>query len=594
MDNLLTLTETLQFPPEEQATNARLLAALPDGSSIVKRGRIVDYEVIEMAALLRSGDLTSIEITVAYLNRIDLFNGTFETYDENGGYNAFVRIDAQQALMQAQLADLWLQNPNDERGPAPPLCGIPLGAKDSIAIEGRKSTNGSEAFSLNLALKDATCVAKLRAQGAVLLGHTTCSAHSGITTGTFAGNAWDPDRIPGGSSQGSGVAPIARLAAAALGEETGGSLIIPTAANGASGIKPSLGLVSVAGLMPGQNGLDVIGPIGRSMRDASLLLSIISGTDQVNDPHTLSVPIPLPALPITPSDHPKPLAGLTIGIPQQDWMRQSNTPPAETYDVDYRAAFDRFKGQLTELGATLIDFPFLDFDDPEDAPFASVQLLGVLLDKRGNERPITQMSAVFMSNLFETGQGPAIEAFANNIAPEHKAELMQQYDLENFAHVNGAIPLAWRVIGESRRRLEQASCQQALDAAGVDFMMVMPLGAHIGQRFSDVCGPMIPNQRAHYTSPNLQGWPMLSFPIGYGQTGVPLKLPINAAFWGPRFSEPLIIQAAIDFQHHFPDYHNDAPPDPAFTTRRPATVPRVQPETPENTTNPLVKHRARS
>lgn len=589
MDN--PIAGTWQLSPEERANNARLLAALPDCLSIVKRDRIVDYEVVEMAALFRNNELTSTEITVAYLNRIGQFNGTFETYDENGGYNAFVRIDVEQALEQAQLADRWLQNPDDERGPAPPLCGIPIGVKDSIGIAGRKSTNGAETFSLNLALKDATCVARLRAQGAVLLGHNTCSEYSGITTGTFAGNAWDPERIPGGSSQGSGVAPVARLAAASLGEETGGSLIIPTAANGASGIKPSLGLVSVAGLMPGQNGLDVIGPVCRSMRDASLILSVIAGRDQVNDPHTLSAPVPLPELPIAPRDNPQPLAGMNIGVPQRDWMRQINVPPADTYDVDYKAAFDRFKKQLTELGATLIDFPFLDLSDPDDAPFSGVEVLGTIPDKDGYEIPINQMSAVFLSNLFETQQGPAIAAFVEGISPEHRDILLYRYDPENFLKVNGSIPVAWRAEGERRRRLEQAACQQALDAAGIDFMMVMPLGAHIGRRFLDAG---LPNGRTNYASPNLQGWPMLSFPIGYGQTGVPLKLPINAAFWGPRFSEPLIIQAAIDFQHHFPDYHNEAPPDPVFTTRRPANVPRVQPETPDNTTDPLLKHRARS
>jgi len=588
MDN--PLTDALQFTPEEKANNARLLAALPQASDIPERARIVDYEIVEMAVLLRNGGLTSTEITDAYLTRIEQFNGRFETYDENGGYNAFVRIDAEQALEQALLADIWLQNPDDERGPAPPLCGIPIGAKDSIGIAGSRSTNGTEAFSKNIALRDATCVAKLRAQGAVLLGHNTCSEYSGITDGTFAGNAWDPERIPGGSSQGSGVAPVARLAAASLGEETGGSLIIPTAANGASGIKPSLGLVSVAGLMPGQNGVDVIGPICRSMRDASLILSVISGPDQTNDPHTLSAPMPRPELPIAPSADPLPLEGLTIGVPQRDWMRPPNVSPEKTYDDDYKYAFDRFKRQLTELGASLVAFPFLDLGATGDGPFSRVEVLGVLPDKNGQETPITQMSAVFLSNLFETRQGPAIKAFADGISEDHRTELLLRYDPENFLKVNGSIPAAWRAEGERRRREEQALCQQALDAAGVDFMMVMPLGAHIGKRFE---GEGLPNQRANYASPNLQGWPMLSFPVGYGKTGVPLRLPINAAFWGPRFSEALIIQAAIDFQHHFPFYNNDAPPDPEFNTRRPMGVPRVPPETSENTTDPLLKHRVR-
>ncbi|MEB0039472.1 MULTISPECIES: hypothetical protein [unclassified Pseudomonas] len=111
----------------DTALNTRLLAALPPRSSIPLRDRIVDYEIVEMAVLFRSKELTSYDITVAYLQRIDQFNGPFETYDANGGYNAFVRIDRLEALTQARDADLWLQNPNDDRGLAPPLCGIPMG-----------------------------------------------------------------------------------------------------------------------------------------------------------------------------------------------------------------------------------------------------------------------------------------------------------------------------------------------------------------------------------------------------------------------------------------------------------------------------------
>ncbi|WP_241005090.1 amidase family protein, partial [Pseudomonas viridiflava] len=106
--------------------------------------------------------------------------------------------------------------------------------KDSIAIQGLESKNGTQAFTTNLAARDATCTMRLRKQGAIILGHTICSELSTHTIGQFAGNAWDPERVPGGSSQGSGVAPMARFCAGALGEETAGSIIIPAAANGAS------------------------------------------------------------------------------------------------------------------------------------------------------------------------------------------------------------------------------------------------------------------------------------------------------------------------------------------------------------------------
>ncbi|RMU68013.1 Amidase [Pseudomonas syringae pv. aptata] len=193
----------------QHANNLRLLAALPRGAGIERRERIVDYEIVELAALLREGNpqrLTAEQVLVEYWSRITRFNGPQETYGDNGKYNAFVRLeDFSTLLEQARLADQWLTTPDDQRGPAPPLCGIPFGIKDSFAIQGLESKNGTQAFSGNLALRDATCVARLRAQGALIIGHTICSELSTHTVGQFAGNAWDPIRTPGGSSQGSGV-----------------------------------------------------------------------------------------------------------------------------------------------------------------------------------------------------------------------------------------------------------------------------------------------------------------------------------------------------------------------------------------------------
>ncbi|MDA3136177.1 amidase [Pseudomonas syringae] len=281
-----------------------MLAALPRGAGIERRERIVDYEIVELAALLREGNpqrLTAEQVLVEYWSRITRFNGPQETYGDNGKYNAFVRLeDFSTLLEQARLADQWLTTPDDQRGPAPPLCGIPFGIKDSFAIQGLESKNGTQAFSGNLALRDATCVARLRAQGALIIGHTICSELS--THGRpVCRERVGPDTYAGRVQSGLGVAPIARLCAAALGEETAGSIIIPAAANGASAIKPSLGLVSGAGVMPLRSGWDVVGPMARSIRDASLILSIIAGPDGENDPQSLSAPSVGEQLSITPT-----------------------------------------------------------------------------------------------------------------------------------------------------------------------------------------------------------------------------------------------------------------------------------------------------
>lgn len=564
----------------------QLLRQLPPVGEIPRRARIVDYEVAELIVLLRAKRLSSVELTEAYLARIDQYNGPFEVYGDNGGYNAFVRIDREGALAQAAAADRRFRT--EPGWSVPPLCGIPFGIKDSIGIKGLEAKNGTHAYDGNLAHRDATLVAKLRAQGAVIIGHTIASAFSGTIAGTFAGNAWNPRYIPGGSSQGSGVAPVARLAAATIGEETGGSIMMPSSANGASGIKPSLGTVSTAGVMPLSPGYDVLGPIARSVRDASIILSAILGVDATNDPLTLSAPNPFPALPFAARPGAKPLSGITIGVPQTDWMTRggTGTPPADTYDPDSKAAFERFKAELVKLGAKVVDFPGLDVTVPANDPyFRTSDRLPV-----PNGTAVSPATAVLSPNRYEIRYWQAVQAFAE-AHPENADALRRQFgDFAQAAATAGAIPASVRDEGERRRRTLQANYQKALDDAGVDFMLVLPIGGKVGPRSG---GQQLPNYRTFYQLPNALTWPMVSFPIGYESTE---HMPINAAFWGPRFSEPAIVQAAIDYQHWHPEHHQAAPPDPVFAAASPlrsfALRPSEEDVLPELSNDPLVAEEA--
>jgi Asp-tRNA(Asn)/Glu-tRNA(Gln) amidotransferase A subunit family amidase len=586
--------------PSATPAAAAFLRALPSVKSIKKRSRLVDYEVVELAALMRALVVTATQVTQAYLDRIDKFNGPFETYGDNGAYNAFVRLDREGALAQAAAADQLFARAAHSGEDLPPLLGIPFGIKDSVAVKGLEAKDGSHAFDGNTALRDATVVHRLREAGAVILGHTVCSAFSGSITGTFAGNAWNPKYVPGGSSQGSGVAPIARLAAACIGEETGGSIMMPSAANGASGIKPSLGTNSVAGLMPLSPGYDVLGPIARSVRDASLIMSVIHGPDPANDPLTLSAPDPFPAMPLAARKGPRPLAGLTIGIPQTDWMRTSNgiqsgVSPQDTYDADHLAAFERLKQQLISLGATVKEFTGLDVTQPANDPyFSSTDVLATV-----DGSPVSPSSAVLSPNRYEIRYWDAVKDFAATRPADQAAALLAQYgrkgpndttaSFDSAIRFGGGVPASARAEGEHRRRTLQGNYQDALDAAGVDFMLVLSLGAQIGLR----AGGGFPVYRAYYQLPNALTWPMVSFPIGYDST---VGLPIAAQFWGPRFSEPQIVQAAIDYQAHYPEYHNAAPPDPVFTAAAPKLALRrlaAEPATPPELSNdPLIAEEA--
>ena len=580
--------------PETRSPSSAWEACLPRRCDIPHRARLVDYDIMELAALLREKSITAVALTQAYLDRIDEFNGTFETYDENGGYNAFIRIDREEALAQARDVDDRLQ-----RGETLPLlAGIPLGFKDTIAIRGRQSTNGWAGFQGNIAPEDAAIVALLREEHAVLLGHTTCSELSGSITGTFAGNAWDPRYVPGGSSQGSGVAPAARLAAAAIGVETGGSIIIPAAANGCSAIKPSSGLLSERGIMQNSPGLDTPGPMARSIRDASLLLNVMTRFDRGNNPSPPGSPLPLPAWPLTPQSGDKPLQNIRIGLPQKDWMSAgTGAPPATTYDTAYLSAYHRFIGQLTSLGAEVVEFDGLDLLSPENDPFT----YGPVIEEIDGY-PVGAILACTATRTLNLRKMEALDAFISTCEGEQRDKLEQHYRLLIDLYKNHYSKMQFSTIatGERRRRQLRTHYQKALDDNNIDFMMVLPLGAHIPRRFP---GPGKPgpynfsNMRNHYGAPNNLGWPVVTFPVGIS-TFSPVdtsidddtRLPITAAFWGPRFSEPLLIQAAIDFQSHFPEYHNAVPPDPVFgpDTRRPVHHPCVEPVTPDNTTDPAM------
>jgi Asp-tRNA(Asn)/Glu-tRNA(Gln) amidotransferase A subunit family amidase len=549
----------------ESTMDAKVLPTL--GSISHSGRRLVDYEVVELAAMLRAGVISSVELTQAYLDRINTLNGPFETYADTGNYyNAFVRINADAALAAAKQADAALAKAR-RHGPAVSLLtGIPMGIKDSVGIQGFNTQDGSPTLAGNVALKDATIVGRLRQAGAVLLGNTICSAFSGSITGTFAGNAWNVAYVPGGSSQGSGVAPIARLAAACIGEETGGSIIMPSAANGATGIKPSLGTVSIAGLMPLSPGYDVLGPISRSARDSALILSVILGPDPFNDPQTLSAPDPFPSIPMRPRTSRRPLAGTTIGIPQTDWMiangkMQTGVSPQSTYGTGHLAVFNRLVGELESLGAKVIEFPGMDMTDFTKNPYFSNPDVLAVVDGSN----VTPSTAVVNAARYEVRYADAVSDFCNSGVPSASsiATLTSNYGRRapgataaTFASAdtfNGGITTAVRYEGEQRRRQMITNYAQALNDYDVDFMLVFSLGDVIGLRSG---GAGFPNQRAYYQVPNALGWPMMSFPVGYVS-----GLAVSAQFWGPRFTEPALIQAVLDYQYNFPSYNHAVPAD---------------------------------
>jgi len=572
----------LAAPSAPKRTSSSSSSPLPSAASVLADSRpLVDHEVFELAALLQAGEVSAVELAEAYYERIHEFNGPFETYADNGLYGAFIRIDEGIGLAAARAADQQLAAARSGGPAAPFLCGIPMGVKDSIAVKGFAAQDGTNDFLGNVGLEDATAVGRLRALGVVPLGITVASAYSGVIGGTFAGNAWNPEYIPGGSSQGSGVASAARLAAFCLGEETGGSIIFPSSCNGDSSIKVSQGLVSVSGLMPLSPGYDTIGPIARSGRDAALILNamIAGGPDPFGDPQTLAVPINYGELPLVPRVGSEPLSGLTIGINKKDWMTVSytevvngktvtktrtekNVDPQSTYGAEYLTAFERFCSELEGLGANVINFDGVDFEDFSESANPYFNNPTVLEEVEGAK--ITPSSAVLNPNRYDFHYTEAPQAFAETRPTPQAENLQKQFG----ARLPGATSSTWegaikqqsgvkeaaRREGERRRRLWASNYKAAFEANHVDFMVVMSVADVLPKRLeSETYKCRRNNQIANSLS-----FPMVSMPIGFNS----LNMPITAQFKGPRFSEPEMVQAMIDYQTRYPEWHTPAPPDP--------------------------------
>jgi len=600
----------LAAPPAPKRLSSSSSSPLPSARSVLADEReLTNHEVMELAALLQAGEVSAVELAEEYYARINAYNGPFETYENNGLYGAFIRINEDIGLSAARAADERLAAARAGGPAAPYLCGIPMGVKDSIAVEGFAAQDGTNDFLGNVGLEDATSVGRLRALGVVPLGITVASAYSGVIGGTFAGNAWNPEYIPGGSSQGSGVASAARLAAFCLGEETGGSIIFPSSCNGDSSIKVSQGLVSVAGLMPLSPGYDTIGPIARSGRDASLVLNalIAEGPDPFGDPQTLAIPRGYPQLSLTPRIGPKPLAGLTIGINKTDWMTVAikvGTPeettetkqfvdPQSTYGPKHLEAFERVCNELRAMGAEVKEFngvDFLNFAENENPYYNNPTILEEVEGAK-----ITPSAAVLNPNRYDFHYTEAAQAFAET-RPAAQAENLEK----NFgAKLPGASVATWegaikqqggvkettRREGERRRRLWASNYKAAFDKAGVDFMVVLSIGDTPPKRTGKF---QTYKSRRNNQLANSMSFPMVSFPVGFDDIG----LPISAQFKGPRFSEPQMAQAMIDYQARHPEWHTAAPPNPTPipipTARRLSTEEAIAAEDLSLSNDPLV------
>lgn len=296
---------------------------------------IAFHPIHELAAELAARRLSPVDLVDECLARIERLEPKLQ---------AFVTVNAAHARLAAEAADKAIRAGHA----VGPLHGIPIAIKDLVEIEAEIAMGGSAAWRHRVAPHTATLMHRLMAAGMINLGktHTVEFAYGGWGTNQHLGTPWNPwdantHRTPGGSSSGSGVAVAARMAPCAIGTDTGGSVRIPAAWNGITGLKTTIGRISTFGVLPLSPTLDTPGPITRDVEDAALLLSVLQGQDR-HDRRTLGV------------RDVDPMPELRRGV---KGLRVARLPAHERdgIDAEVLAAYDQSVDALAKLGAEIVD-----------------------------------------------------------------------------------------------------------------------------------------------------------------------------------------------------------------------------------------------
>lgn len=438
--------------------------------------------------LLKSGELSPVELTRAFLERIDALDSKLEAY---------ITVMYDSALVEARNAEAEILR-GEYRGP---LHGIPIALKDLYDTKGVRTTASSKVMADRVPTEDATTTAKLSQAGAVLLGklamHEFALGGPDPTNGfPLAKNPWNLDHIPGGSSSGSGTAIAAGLAMGTLGSCTGGSIRGPAAYCGIAGIKATYGRVSRYGVVPLSWSLDHCGPLTWTVEDSAIMLQAIAGHDP-KDPTSSRAPVPDYTASLRED-----VKGLRIGVPRHFFFAEDDRINSEVKTVA-DAAIRTFEA----MGATIVDV---------SAP---------MLDHAGAAQPVIMLS----------------EAFAyhrNNLV--NNPELFGEMVRARF-RTGGLFSSADYVQAQRVRNVLKREFAEILQ--GVDVVM-SPTMSTTAPAFEGI-DAMTTSRSPSFTGPyNLTGMPAISVPCGFTSAGLPVGLQIA----GKPFDEPTVFRAAYTYQ----------------------------------------------
>ena len=446
--------------------------------------------ISEASALIKEGELSPVELTQAFLDRIARLDEQLQAY---------ITVLSDSALAEARDAEAEIRR----GGYKGPLHGIPIALKDLYDTKGVLTTASSRVMADRVPDEDATTTARLREAGAILLGklsmHEFALGGPDPTCGhPLARNPWNLDHIPGGSSSGSGAAVAAGLCMGALGSCTGGSIRGPASHCGIVGIKATYGRVSRYGVVPLSWTLDHCGPLTWTVEDSAIMLQAIAGHDP-RDPTTSRQPVPDYLTSMTGD-----IKGLRIGVPRHFFFADS---PSISKDV--QSTVDAAIKDLETLGAHIeeINVPMLEY--------------------AGAAQPVIMLSEAFAYHEPKLLKTP--ELFGDMVRARFRVGgLFTSSDYVQAQRVRNVL------------KREFAEVMQSVD------VIVSPTMSAPPPTFaeSDV---MTSSRSPSFTGPyNLTGMPAISVPCGFTPQGLPVGLQIA----GKPFDEPTVFKTAYAYQQH--------------------------------------------
>lgn len=468
----------------------------------------------EQARLLETRQLSAVELTQIYLSRIERFDGKL---------HAFNAVLGEEALVAARAADDEIAA-GRYRGP---LHGIPLAAKDQMNIEGVPNTGGSRVYLGNVALQDATIIARLRQAGAIILGTlATHEFHMGTTLRflkEYPANPWDLSRTPGGSSAGSGSSVAAGLVSGSLGGDTGGSIRGPAGFNNIAGLRPTWSLLSRAGIFTLAWSMDTAGPLARSAEDCALMLQAMAGYDP-EDLTTSAEPVP----DYTGTLHAG-VKGMRIGLVEE---------MLEEIEDGTRKAVEAAADVLKGLGARVerISMPLVKKVRPVHSAIVDTEAAsyhrGKLLEGRYEDYDYNTRVRLMVGTVLPSALA-TLAMRARAALAAHVLEAFERYTiLIGPTNTGGATPIPTETgihsKADAARKLLWSSSTGGAGAA-----------ASARNAFS------------------LTGSPAISIPCGFDAQGLPLGLQLGAR----QFGEATLFQVCHAYQQAT-DWHKQHPPMP--------------------------------